>query len=84
MDLNKAARERMRELRLEKGISQAYIAKKLGFKSSQRYANIEYGTNRLTFETAQKVANILDVDVNYFSTQKLNVTSNSTAKEVSV
>ena len=73
MDLNSIAINRMRQIRIDKGISQAYMARKLGFESSQRYANIEYGTNRLTAEVAKKAADILEVDMNVFFDQKLNV-----------
>lgn len=56
-------RKRLRQLREERGISQSYIAKKLGFKYSSGYSNIEYGFNRLSYEHALIIAEIFGVNV---------------------
>lgn len=56
-------RQKLRKLRLDRGISQAFIAKKLGFKSASGYSNIEMGRNRLYFEQAVVIANTLGVSM---------------------
>lgn len=63
MEIANDAYLKMRNIRKEKGVTQAYIAKKLGFSSSQVYANIEYGKTELKFDVAVRVANILNVSV---------------------
>lgn len=65
-------RHRLRELRLERGISQAFLAKKLGYKYSSGYSNIEYGLNKLSLEHAVIIANALNVDVSELSEQPKN------------
>ncbi|MFD0897349.1 helix-turn-helix transcriptional regulator [Loigolactobacillus binensis] len=71
MNLGKTVAQRMREIRIEKGLSQTYVAEKLGFKSSQRYANIEYGHAKLSLEIALRVADIFEVDINDFLREKV-------------
>lgn len=56
-------RKKLRQLRLERGISQTYLAKKLGYSHPSGYANIEYGSNKLTLENAFIIADALGVDV---------------------
>ena len=56
-------RKKLRELRQSKGISQKFIAQKLGYKYSSGYSNIEYGINRLSYEQALQLAEIFNVDV---------------------
>lgn len=56
-------RNKIRQLRLEKGISQAFISKKLGFSHASGYGNIEMGRNRLSLEHAAIIADILGVPV---------------------
>lgn len=56
-------RKRLRQLRLEKGLSMSDLAKKLGYKTSSGYSNIEYGINRLRFDQALILANEFGVDV---------------------
>jgi transcriptional regulator with XRE-family HTH domain len=63
LEIAKDAYLKMRSIRKDKGITQAYIAKKLGFSSSQAYANIEYGKTELKFNVAVRVADILNVSV---------------------
>ena len=53
---------RLREYRTQRGISQTYIGKQLGYKSTSGYANIESGKVDLTVETALKICKILNVD----------------------
>mgnify|MGYP000884149531 CR=1 FL=1 len=56
-------RNRLRQLRTEKGLSQTYLAKKLGYKTSSGYSNIEYGINRLRFDQALILADEFGVEL---------------------
>lgn len=60
-------RNKIRQLRLKKGISQAFISRKLGYKRASGYGNIEMGRNRLGFEQAVIIAEILGVPVDELS-----------------
>jgi putative transcriptional regulator len=70
-------RNRLRQLRTEKKLSHAYLAKKLGYKTTSGYSNIEYGINRLRFDQALILAQEFDVEVaeleEKFFDQKLHV-----------
>lgn len=76
-------RNKLRQLRLAKGISQTFIAKNLGFKYPSGYGNIEMGRNGLSLEHAAIIAGILGVTVDelledeIFFTQKLHKTGNN-------
>ncbi|MGE7944090.1 helix-turn-helix transcriptional regulator [Lysinibacillus xylanilyticus] len=68
---------KLREKRLEKGISQVFISKKLGYKTPSWYANIEAGRNKISLENAKKIAEILEVPIEEISfTEKLHETCN--------
>jgi transcriptional regulator with XRE-family HTH domain len=54
--------EKLRKIRKSKGITQTFIAKKMG-KTSAWYSNIERGYTRLLAEDAKKIAEILGVDI---------------------
>jgi putative transcriptional regulator len=73
-------RNRLRQLRTEKGLSQTYLAKKLGYKTSSGYSNIEYGINRLRFDQALILADEFGVELSEleekFFEQKLHVKCN--------
>lgn len=56
-------RQRLRQLRIDRGISQTFISKKLGYSHASGYGNIESGRNNLSFENALIIADILGVDV---------------------
>lgn len=58
---------KLRKLRLEKGVSQTYISRKLGFKYPSGYSNIEQGRNKLSYDHAVIIADILNVDVSELS-----------------
>ncbi len=55
--------EKLKNLRRSKGITQAEMAKKLGYKGKSSYCMLENGQIRMPLDTAQKIAEILDVDV---------------------
>lgn len=76
-------RHKLRQLRLQKGVSQTYIAKRLGYKYPSGYGNIEMGRNKLSLDNAKIISEILGVTVdelieeeNFFP-QKLHGTGNS-------
>lgn len=77
-------RHKLRKRRLEKGVTQTYIAKKLGYKTSSGYANIEMGRNKPSLENALIIADILDSDVEeIFFEEKLHVKNNKGQKTTS-
>lgn len=63
-------RNKLRQLRKDRGISQTFLAKKLGFKYTSGYSNIEYGTNRLSYEHAVIIADALGVEINELTEEK--------------
>lgn len=77
-------RQRLRQLRMERGISQTFLAKKLGYSHASGYGNIESGRNNLSFDKALIIADVFGVDVseleekesNFFN-QKLHVECNN-------
>lgn len=56
-------RVKLRELRKQKGVSQSFLAKQLGFSHPSGYCNIEQGRNRLSLDQAAMIAEILGVSV---------------------
>lgn len=63
----------LREARKSKGLSMTYMARKLGYKSVSGYANIEYGTTKVSLENAVKIAKLLDVSLDeLFFEEKLH------------
>lgn len=67
---------KLRKKRLEKGISQVFISKKLGYKTASGYANIEAGRNKLSLENAKIIAEIIGVPLEeLFFTKNLHKTS---------
>lgn len=54
---------KLRETRITKGVSQTYMAKRLGYKSVSGYANIEMGRTNLSLKKAKQIADILNIDV---------------------
>ena len=70
--------QKIKELRLSKGITATFMAKQLGFKAVSSYSRIEKGETVVTLEQAKTIADLLMVDVNDFFTQKLRDTHNNT------
>ena len=54
--------EKLRKIRKSKGITQTFIAQKMG-KTPAWYSNIERGHTRLLAEDAKRIAEILGVDI---------------------
>lgn len=69
--------EHLREERMLQGKTQTYMAKKLGYKYTSGYANIEMGRTKPSLEMAKQIADILNTSVQeLFFAQKLHVKSN--------
>ncbi|OMF47755.1 helix-turn-helix domain-containing protein [Paenibacillus amylolyticus] len=64
-------RTKLRKLRMERGISQTFLSKKLGFSYPSGYSNIEAGRNRLGYDQAVIIAEILGVDVSDLEEEQL-------------
>lgn len=64
MNREELFRERLRQLRTSRGISQNRLAVELGITNTG-YKNYEYGTRRPTFEILPKLAVYFDVSTDY-------------------
>ena len=62
--------ERLRFSRKKKGLSQAGLAKKIGFKTSASVSNAEFNKTPVDNTTLEKIAKILDVDLHWLITGK--------------
>lgn len=56
---------RLEKLREDKGWSKTYVAKAIGLKSMQTYANWEYGRTEPDFNMLSKIANIFNVSTDF-------------------
>ena len=56
--------ENLKKLRKSKGITQAEMAEMLGYKGKSSYCMLENGRVRMQLDTARRIAEILEVDVN--------------------
>lgn len=70
--------ERLREVRLQLGVRQNYIAGKLE-KSPSWYHGIETGRRRLDVETLVAIADIIGVDVAVFFDKNVRITRSNSA-----
>lgn len=52
--------ENLREERILQGKTQTYLAKKLGYKYTSGYANIEMGRTKPSLEIAKHIADLLN------------------------
>ncbi|MEV2909859.1 helix-turn-helix transcriptional regulator [Paenibacillus larvae] len=68
--------DHIRSLRKQKELSGNYIADKMGI-SPQYYYDIEKGKRNLTYENAAKLADILEVPVNYLLDKASDTESNN-------
>lgn len=57
--------KRLIQTRKLKGLTQSQLAQRLGFKGKQSVANWENGHSTPTLTTAMKIADILDVNVEF-------------------
>ncbi|AEH47106.1 helix-turn-helix domain-containing protein [Parageobacillus thermoglucosidasius] len=56
--------ERIKEIRIKKGLTQSYVAKELGYKSPSMLSEIEAGKKGIDADKIPLLAKILDVDIN--------------------
>lgn len=77
MDVN----QMIRFIRLQKGISAVYVARKLKMDRSQ-YCHLEKGRRRLTVNILVDLAKILDCDVRIFFDSKIVDSTSSSGIEV--
>ena len=56
---------RLEKLREDKGWSKTYVAKTIGLKSMQTYANWEYGRTEPDFSMLSKIANVFNVSTDF-------------------
>ncbi|MBC1445437.1 helix-turn-helix transcriptional regulator [Listeria welshimeri] len=66
VDSRKINTAKIRELRLQWGITQAFIARKMGYKYTSGYSNIEKGSVRLSHKNAVILSEILMCDLKFF------------------
>ena len=70
-DLNKKIGQKLREARDGAGLSQAQLAKELGYESATAISLIEAGERRFKTEDLRKAADILHVTIGYFLGQEI-------------
>lgn len=63
---------RLTSLREDKGWSKTYVAKAIGLKSMQTYANWEYGRTEPDFQMLDKIADLFNVSTDYLLKGKNN------------
>lgn len=52
-----------KRIRLEKGLKQSYVSRKLGYKAASSYADVESGRRNLSVDKIPHLASILGVDI---------------------
>jgi repressor LexA len=73
--LKKKLGEKIKEIREKKGLTQAYVSSKLGYKSSSMLSEIESGKKGLDAEKVPLLADILGVPIDkLFFDQKVHIT----------
>lgn len=75
-------REKLRKLRLERGISQTFLSKALGYSYPSGYSNIEAGRNKLGYDQAVIIAKIFGVDVSDLEEEQLFLRRNYTIRVI--
>ncbi|MCX8046215.1 MAG: helix-turn-helix domain-containing protein [Anoxybacillus gonensis] len=72
--------ERIKEIRVQKGLTQSFVAKELGYKSPSMLSEIESGKKGIDAEKIPLLANILGVDINeIFFNEKIHNLRTSSA-----
>lgn len=71
--------ERIKEIRIQKGLTQSFVAKELGYKSPSMLSEIESSKKGIDAEKIPLLANILGVDINelFFNEKIHNLRINS-------
>jgi transcriptional regulator with XRE-family HTH domain len=62
--MKKKIGENIKEIREQKGLTQAFVSKELGYKSPSMLSEIESGKKGLDAEKIPLLANILNVPIN--------------------
>jgi transcriptional regulator with XRE-family HTH domain len=68
--------ERIKHIRMEKGFTQSYVSKKLGYKSSSMLSEVESGKKGLDADKLPLLADILGVDIRDFFYKKCSRNEN--------
>ncbi len=71
----------IKKLRLEKGLSQEYVAKYLGV-TQQAYANYERGARQADYSTLEKLSTFFDVSIDYLLDDSLDAEETSHARKM--
>ncbi|EUJ53507.1 helix-turn-helix domain-containing protein [Listeria fleischmannii] len=58
--------KKIREIRLGKGITQAFISREMGYKYTSGYSNVEKGLVRLSYQNALILSEILNCKLEEF------------------
>ncbi|EAG5569179.1 XRE family transcriptional regulator [Listeria monocytogenes] len=66
VDTRRINTTKIRELRLQRGITHAFIARRMGYRYTSGYSNIEKGTVRLSHKNAVILSEILMCDLKFF------------------
>ena len=70
---------KLRKARESKGLTQEEMAKLLGYKGKSAYCHLEKGNVKITLPVAEKISEILDIDVmDLFFNKRVEVTSTTT------
>lgn len=62
--------ENLKKIRLAKGVTQSYLAEKIGI-SNMAYSRMESGKTKLDVEILKVVSEVLDIEVEIFFNNKL-------------
>lgn len=57
--------EKIKKLRMDKGLSQESLANALGYTNKSTITRIENGTNKISYEMMKKFADFFDVSISY-------------------
>ncbi len=57
---------KIREIRLGRGITQAFISREMGYKYTSGYSNVEKGLVRLSYQNALILSEILNCELTDF------------------
>ena len=76
-ELDKIIGDKLKEVRLQNGFSREQLSSKLGV-THQQIQKYEEGKNRIAASRLYQIANIFDMDMNYFFNRPIMQVNNST------